>query len=285
MKTLYASLLFLLFTTPSMAQLSFNSSADSVDIIAPPACMSCPGNIWNTAGNAGSIDSQIASVVLYPNPNCFQTTCYYTRHLYTHLYNFNIPLNAGILGIEVTIARMSGNSNSATDSTLKLVKTAGGYTGQNKASSTPWPVGSTTVTYGSSSDLWGTTWTPAEINDTSFGVWYNIYNSGTLTTTPALDGIEIEVFYAIMPGVVESQSSTFVGKVIWNGAGFQTILGGGIQNAMVEVFDLTGKRVALENSATHGKTLTAKTPETGLYIYKITANGRTQSGKLFVAEN
>lgn len=282
MKQLIPAFTFVMAGLSANAQFSVSAPADSVQQVPSPACMSCSGNDWMNMENAGAIDASQAYTVLYPNPNCFQTNCYYTRHLYTHRYGFTIPANAVILGIEVTISRMSGNTNSATDSTLRLVKTAPVPIGQNKALATPWVLGASTQVYGGPTDLWGTTWSPAEINDPQFGVWYNIFNSGTNTTTPGLDGIEVEVYYAITPGVIESQSTAYFGKMIWNGSAFQAVFNSGIQNAQVEIFDVAGKKVAGGSEIENGQTLTAKKPESGLYIYKITSNGRIQSGKMYV---
>jgi len=243
--------------------------------------MSCPGSEWMTMENAGIIDNQSSYVTLMGSPSCFQSTCYYTRHLFTHLYNFAIPLTATINGIEATITHTSGNTNSATDSSVRMMKTNISPVGQNKAVSTAWPLGSSTVVYGSNSDLWGTTWTPAEINDVDFGVWFSIYNMSAIATTPGVDGIELEIFYTTASGVVESQSSSaFRGRVSWNGSSFVALLGKETVN--VAIYDLTGKIIVSNSNVSNGQTLTVNEIQNGLYIYKISRNGQERSGKVFV---
>jgi len=81
-----------------------------------------------------------------------------------------IPVHATIKGIKVTIYRKYAVSI-VRDALVQLSKD-GGTTGagDNKASTDDWPLASTAKVYGSSADLWGTTWTPAEINSANFGI-------------------------------------------------------------------------------------------------------------------
>jgi hypothetical protein len=59
---------------------------------------------------------------------------------------------------------------SAVDNSVRLMK-AGVITGADRAQTTvTWPTGDSYAVYGGASDLWGTTWTLADINDANFGV-------------------------------------------------------------------------------------------------------------------
>jgi hypothetical protein len=83
------------------------------------------------------------------------------------------------------------------DNVISLVK-AGIITGDNKAATeTYWPnTGLGTATYGSSSDLWGTTWTAADINAANFGVVLSAVNAKTTRArTATVDYIQITVYY------------------------------------------------------------------------------------------
>ena len=86
-------------------------------------------------------------------------------------FGFSIPAGATINGITVRVKRkrMSSGANMH-DALIKLYK-AGTLVGSNKADTgTRWPTTFTFATYGSSSDLWGTTWSYSDINNSGFGV-------------------------------------------------------------------------------------------------------------------
>jgi hypothetical protein len=85
-------------------------------------------------------------------------------------FGFAIPVDATIDGFEVTIKRqmLIDNSGSPRDASVTLVNGAG--PGDNKASGATWGIVTGTVVYGGSTDLWGTTWTAADVNDAAFGV-------------------------------------------------------------------------------------------------------------------
>jgi parallel beta-helix repeat protein len=121
-------------------------------------------------------------------------------------YGFAIPANATINGIVVTIGRFesgAGTGADVTDSTVKLMK-AGVLTGNNKASAAEWPTGSpTAAVYGTTADLWGTTWTPADINASNFGV--GLSASSTNNRMASVDYMQISVTYTV---TVISSSTT-----------------------------------------------------------------------------
>ncbi len=56
-----------------------------------------------------------------------------------------------------------------TDNRVSLVGSTGLITTANKANSATWTTTESTVSYGGAADLWGATWTPADINDADFG--------------------------------------------------------------------------------------------------------------------
>jgi hypothetical protein len=135
----------------------------------------------------------------------------YSNYLEATNYPFDIPPSATINGIEVMINRMAtGNSPSILDNVVSLLK-AGENPGEsvlvgfNKASLIQWPKNTlTTAIYGSSSDLWGTTWTADEIDDPSFGVALAVYrqDSGNVLREAAVNSIQITVYYTIGSAVI-----------------------------------------------------------------------------------
>ncbi len=90
-------------------------------------------------------------------------------------YGFSIPAGATIQGIQVAIGKLreSGSGNQMYDNQVRLLKN-GSIIGSNYAQTTNnWTRDQGTpavVNYGGQNDLWGTSWTPAEINAGNFGV-------------------------------------------------------------------------------------------------------------------
>lgn len=131
-----------------------------------------------------------------------------TNYAYLKSLGFSIPADATICGIKVDVARRaSGISIGATvsDNTVQLLK-SGVLTGSNKASLSNWPTSKTTASYGSNSDSWGSTWSPADINDPDFGVALSAKMfSGliSLVLTANVDNISVTVYYTTMVLPVE----------------------------------------------------------------------------------
>jgi peptidoglycan/xylan/chitin deacetylase (PgdA/CDA1 family) len=145
-----------------------------------------PGNITITTGNKyATVDVSHGST---------------TRYLEGTNYGFSIPDGATISGIKVAIQRKSDSfsSSNINDSTVKLVK-GGDVVGSNKASSSDWSNSFAVANYGGASDLWGTTWTPAEINDSGFGVALSVYNQSSHSTrTAEVNYMQITVYYTFL---------------------------------------------------------------------------------------
>lgn len=92
-----------------------------------------------------------------------------SQYLSATNFNFSIPAPALILGIEVDIERRSA-LGTIKDSKLRIIK--GGVVSATEMGDlvATWPTVDTVKTYGSDSDLWGETWTAADINANNFGV-------------------------------------------------------------------------------------------------------------------
>jgi hypothetical protein len=113
-------------------------------------------------------------------------------------YGFSIPSDATIFGIAVVINRQSSANNpSILDNFVRLVK-GGVVVGDNHAITTIWPNLMGTATYGGATDLWGTTWTPADINSPDFGVVLSArrQNNGNSDRTAMVDYMQITIYYS-----------------------------------------------------------------------------------------
>jgi hypothetical protein len=119
----------------------------------------------------------------------------YTKYLVAKGFGFTIPAGDVIDGIEVTMER-KGTTGNIKDKSIRLVKGAS-VVGDDKASAAAWPAADVSVTYGTPSDLWGTTWTPAEINDPDFGVAISAEKfGGSGEKTAYVDHVVIKVTYS-----------------------------------------------------------------------------------------
>lgn len=109
-------------------------------------------------------------------------------------FGFAIPAGATINGIVVQVER-SQTGTTINDGYACIVKTGTIITSVNKASATKWPTTDTIASYGSSSDLWGQSWTVADINASNFGFAVTAFNPSSTTSTARIDAISIIVYY------------------------------------------------------------------------------------------
>lgn len=124
-------------------------------------------------------------------------------------YGFTIPNAATIAGISVTVTR-SSRFGHITDANLRLVKAGTVQTTDRADTATPWPAGSNVDrTYGGSTDLWGSAWTPSDINNSGFGVVLSaaVVPGGSWNDNAAVDCITITVAYATTGGFVQVQDA------------------------------------------------------------------------------
>jgi len=166
------------------------------------AIAAVPQSTGATAVGTGATTS--AGKTAWVNPTNIQasddtyatcTTNYsYSDYLDGDNLSFAIPTTSTITGIEVIIHRKTSSVNQAYDRIVKLLK-AGAVAGDNKAPlDAGWPATEATATYGSSTDLWGTSWAPTDINHADFGIRLQIEGRGS-GSVASVDYITINVYY------------------------------------------------------------------------------------------
>lgn len=113
-------------------------------------------------------------------------------------FGFVIPDDATINGIELRIERSRSVVTTMRDNTVRLVK-AGAAAGDDKADLlTDYPGVDAVAVYGDPGALWGTTWTPAQINAQGtggFGGAISCKNIGAAQSTVRVDHMPITVYY------------------------------------------------------------------------------------------
>ena len=137
-----------------------------------------------------------------------------TNYLVVQGLGFAIPTAATICGISVAVERSATGilnlGSYVSDASVWIMKN-GSMTGTNHASGTNWTGSDAMATYGNSTDIWGVSWTPADINAANFGVAIAAtLHAGLvgLTLTARIDRVTITVYY-MNPSVLEAKLESF----------------------------------------------------------------------------
>ena len=113
-------------------------------------------------------------------------------------YGFSIPAGAVIDGIVVDVRRRTDNQSGTTrDADLRLVKDGANH-GDDRSTATNYPNNYSTESHGGANDLWGASWTAANINATNFGAALRVEATGNEKTV-RVDHISITVHYSLAP--------------------------------------------------------------------------------------
>lgn len=170
---------------------SFATGTAGPDSPSSGTTVAGPNPAWTNPGNILVQDGV--------NATCSVPATGLSNFLQAKGFGFAIPGTATIYGILVTIVR--AGASAIVDNSIQLLK-AGTPTGSDKANTTDaWPAILTSTNYGGANDLWGTTWTPADINDANFGAELQASNPTPLVSKQAsVDYVSITVTYATGTG-------------------------------------------------------------------------------------
>ena len=143
---------------------------------------------WNSLENLFSPSSYSTTSLEFTNNRSY--------YIVGKGFGFSIPTGATINGIVVTLEARSFFGE-ARDYSVKIVKN-NIITGTNK-----YILGSLSIalfanrTYGGSTDLWGETWTAADINSSNFGIAYSVESTYITKATIPVDvrNLRITVHY------------------------------------------------------------------------------------------
>jgi predicted CxxxxCH...CXXCH cytochrome family protein len=150
---------------------------------------------WTSPGNVSASDNTYATVTLKQNTS---------HYINAQNFGFAIPAGATINGITVEIEKNAAAASRVKDVEVKLVK-AGVIQTTNKADTTNfWGTTDAYASYGGSADLWGTTWSDTDINNTGFGVVISAQETTNTNTVTSVDHIRITVTYTAAAGVTTS---------------------------------------------------------------------------------
>ncbi|MBI5372105.1 MAG: T9SS type A sorting domain-containing protein [Sphingobacteriales bacterium] len=153
---------------------------------------------WSSQGNAITSNDNYAqatvSLGLLGSAN--------TNYLVATNYGFAIPGTAIITGIKVEVEKhyfiILGLLSSVTDNSVRLLK--GGAIGGTNNALGAWPSSDAYSTYGGSADLWGRTWSAADINNSGFGVAISTHIAAGLAgldMDALVDHIRVTIYFNI----------------------------------------------------------------------------------------
>jgi hypothetical protein len=182
----------------------------------------------STGASTWANPSYITSHNTQYSTNTGLTATYITHWIKGTSYNCGIPTGATITGIEVQIYKYCQSASKAYDVHCQLINAAGtiGGTDLAIAGGTYWPSSGVYSSYGGSSQLWGRSWAPADLNGTSAGVALSAYTGtcfikGTKISTPkgyiAIEKLKVGdtiIAHDKTLVKVEANSSHIVDKVI-----------------------------------------------------------------------
>jgi MSHA biogenesis protein MshQ len=196
-----------------------------------------------------------------------------THYLKCTGYGFAIPSNAIIEGITVGVERFANNTN-LQDAAVRIVKGGAiGTTDRSNAGLYPTADPNTYDDHGGVSDLWGETWTPADINSANFGVALASRKSSTAGTnrTISVDHITISVAYKLPVNCTSNTSGNWSLSSTW------TNCRGGIPLADDNVTIANAHNVTLNVDT---PTLTTLTIDSGGTLTNTGSNTITLSGAM-----
>ncbi|OYY63533.1 MAG: hypothetical protein B7Y51_05930 [Burkholderiales bacterium 28-67-8] len=182
--------------SPSVWALSITKTPSSSSDCTSPASGAGTAS-WSSRSlsRAWSSDNKYATVGL----SASKLTSKYLQCLN---YGFSIPASATINGITVNVddkfsaGRGGAGSSYTQDAYMRIVK--GGTIGTiDRSLATEHTTTEVSAVHGSSTDLWGQTWTAADINSATFGAAYAATLVGSNALTFSLDVISITVDYTL----------------------------------------------------------------------------------------
>ena len=265
-------------TTISFAQTSTtNSPGSATNTMCAFAYSSTVG--YSPAGNVTASDNVYATA---SHCDCCDQN---TQCLTVSDFGFAIPAGSVIEGIvlEVEKRRSAGGSGIVEDNGLQIMK-GGVLTGPNKSQyGVDWPATDTYVSYGSSTDLWGTTWTVADINASNFGVSLaSISYVCGATISTGIDHVRMTVYYTTTTGISEKAEGS--GSIVsypnpvvsGNSITFSNIT----KIEQITITDILGKEQF--NGSSDKNTIVLPKMNSGVYFYNITNDGTKYTGKITV---
>lgn len=177
------------------------------------------GPSWVSPANAtGASDSNFAQVLMKTGAEATSKAIVLSK------LGFSIPETSTIVGIKVEVAKGLGNiKQTVVDGEVRMSPTATGTIstqgGTNKQKGPypagVWPTPLVYDTYGGATDLWGRSWTPAQINGEGFSFWIQAALPPISSESEArVESAIVTVYYIPSGGVVWKEAGAKEPKFI-----------------------------------------------------------------------
>ena len=147
---------------------------------------------WANPGNAVTHDGVRATATL--------TSTQISHYLKATNFGFAIPSTATIVGVVAEITATGAPAYAIDDNSVKLVK-AGTVQGSDRnRGDLLWSYTEVWRSYGSDSDLWGSTLAASDINNSGFGVAISVIANQGVAAVASVDAVRITVYYTLASG-------------------------------------------------------------------------------------
>ncbi|HLP98878.1 MAG TPA: DUF6701 domain-containing protein [Sideroxyarcus sp.] len=158
-------------------------------VSSPTSCSSMTGVgtiAWTIPANAVATDNVYATAIT--------TAAATTNYLNCTGFNFaGVPVGATITGITVSIERKGSRTRRSSDAFVYLIKGGVINTLFNGKTATQYTAADVIEAHGGMTNLWGTSWTDADVKAPGFGVAYAAVTTRALTVS--VDHIQVRVDY------------------------------------------------------------------------------------------
>ena len=145
--------------------------------------------LWEGLDNLTGLDSQYAQVAAMTGSDV-------SAYLETTGVGFTVPPFATITGFTVSYKRASLSGVGVMDNAVRIVK--GGVVGTaDRSSPSLWSTYDNYYGYGGGNDLWGETWTPADVNSPDFGLALSVKHVGAYSEWAQIDVMLISVYFTV----------------------------------------------------------------------------------------
>jgi hypothetical protein len=225
---------------------------------------------WMNTSNAGSSND------VYTTFGELGSAGGYSDYLVATGFGFSIPAGYFIKGISVD-AEMSDPNLRTSDYSVRILRN-GAVRNEEKAVKVDFTAGDIYYNYGGSSDLWGESWTPADINNSGFGVAISVQkNDNTGLTAGRVDHIVITVYYTlgILPvDLISFNASKKNNSVVlnWNTANETKMTGYDVQRSSDGMNFTSIGTVAAKADISNQYSFTDENIQQGISYYRLRMN-------------
>jgi hypothetical protein len=232
------------------------------------------GASWGNLGGVIAIDNSPAYVDLAQYPTCNNFMCYRSNIASFSGFGFTVPTNATVTGVELNVMqRVSSPGGGIHDSVLTLAINSVSI-GNDYASPINWFDTPQTVTYGSSTDTWGNTLTPTQVNDPSFGILYQLTNSN-YDQPASVDYMTMTIHYQLGTSIYSQNSNP--SQVFFDGKNINIKTS---QGQKLDIYSANGQIVfskSFSSNNTIDEVIQTSSLSNGIYFIRIEG----QYGRIF----